>query len=225
MNNENDFTGKCVLFADILGFSTLILEQKEKAKVTLNKFGEIFEKYISEYEPSNISSHQFSDSVVVGFKEIKDALSFSKTLFNEAFYQGIPLRGTIGIGDFTHIPNSHNKFSFTIGSGLVLANFADKYHVKGHTLILVCKVYENNYYYDAIIFKKIHRLPKEFKVYIVPWWKNSESKRLKGEIDERTHGLTIERLEYLEKTKENMNYFKERDSTSEPKPMVNTTPL
>ena len=132
-NDIDLFTCNNVLVVDILGFSKLTLSQPKQAEAELIKFGEIVNQLVTSYDKSKISFHPFSDSVVVGFKEIKDALSFSKTLFNDAFYQGIHLRGTIGIGDFTHRPNLHNKSSFTIGSGLVLATFAEKYHVKGHT--------------------------------------------------------------------------------------------
>ncbi len=55
--------------------------------------------------------------------------------------------------------------------------------------------------------------PQKFKTYIVPWWKRSESKELKNEIDRRTNGLTCKEIEYLEKTKEHMNIFIDRDRT------------
>jgi hypothetical protein len=207
-----------VHFADILGFSKLIEKQKEKAGITLTKFGEIIEKHKREYESSSISSHQFSDQVVVGFKKTADALSFSKHLFYDAFFQEIPLRGTIGIGDFTHKPNLQNKSSFTIGSGLVLATFAEKYSVKGHTLLIVCKddkAEEMTHFGDLTFLddKDIHDLPKDSKAYIVRWWKRPNHKKIKNEIDKRTNGLDVETINYLEKTKEHMEYF--QDETME----------
>ncbi|MFZ3059869.1 MAG: hypothetical protein WA102_09055 [Candidatus Methanoperedens sp.] len=213
-NDIDRFICNNVLVADILGFSKLTLSQPKQAEDELKNFGEIVMKLVTSYEKSKISFHPFSDSVVVGFKEIKDALSFSKTLFSDAFYQGIHLRGTIGIGDFTHIPNLHSKSSFTIGSGLVLATFADKYHVKGHTLLLVCKINAKINFFDSIIFK-IPKLSKEFKAYIVPWWEKGKSEELKNEIDKRTHGLDVEKIIYLETTKEHMNYFIHRDRTGD----------
>src|SRR5450759_87297 len=127
MTTENEFTCKQVLFADILGFSNLTLKQREQAEGQLRTFGEVFANLVEKYDTSNISPHIFSDSVVVGFEKIGDARKFSETLFFETFIKGIPLRGTIGIGEFTHKPNSYNKFSFTIGSGLVLANVSERY--------------------------------------------------------------------------------------------------
>ncbi|MDP2844947.1 MAG: hypothetical protein Q8N79_02590 [Candidatus Methanoperedens sp.] len=200
------------------------MKEKEQAEKVLKKFKNIFNKLVKKCDSNKISYHPFSDSVVVGFKEINDALSFSKALFRKTFSKKIPLRGTIGIGELTHKPDPYNKFSFTIGSGLVLANMPERYHIKGHTLLLVCENKEGTYFgHDLIIFEdeEIHVLSKEFKAYIVPWWKKSESKELKNEIDKRTHGLDVEKIIYLEKTKEHMNYFKERDTTSESKPMAN----
>lgn len=215
MTNDNDFTGKSVLFADILGFSKLTLKQREQAENKLRTFSEVFDNLVKKYDESNISPHNFSDSVVVGFKNIGDAHKFSKTLFFETFKKQIPLRGTIGIGDFTHKPNQLNKFSFTIGSGLVLANLPDKFHIKGHTLLLVCENKEMPLFIrdDSVIFEdeEIHVLSKEFKAYIVPWWEQSQSKEIKNDIDERTQGLDVEKIIYLEKTREHMNYFKDRD--------------
>jgi|GEM_PF-2411054 len=207
MTNENNiFTSNYVLFADILGISKLTLEKKEEAEDKLKKFGEIYIKLISEYEqPSKRFSRQFSDSIVVGFKEIKDAISFSKTLFRETFQKEIHLRGTIGVGEFTHEPDPDGTFSSTTGSGLVLASFADKYHVKGHTLLLVS---ENNRHNDFRGFGGlspffIQRLPKEFNAYIIRWWEKSDI--LKNDIEKRINGLTIEDLIYFEATKENIN--------------------
>lgn len=213
MTNESDFTGNSVLFADILGFSKQTLEQRKQAEQKLRKFSEIFSNLVDKYDMSNISDHNFSDSVVVGFKSIKDALNFSVNLFYKTFEEEIPLRGTIGIGDFTHKPNQYNKFSYTIGSGLVLASMPEKYHIKGHTLLVVCDAYkaeETKRFGDRLIFfedEEIHSLPREFKAYIVPWWKRSDNKRINDEIDKRTKGLDVERIIYLEKTKEHMDYF------------------
>ncbi|MBU4220672.1 MAG: hypothetical protein KKD46_06585 [Euryarchaeota archaeon] len=214
MINENDFTSKSVLFADILGFSKLTLKQREQAESKLRTFSEVFANLVKKYDESNISPHIFSDSVVVGFKNIGDARKFSETLFFETFKKEIPLRGTIGIGEFTHKPNQYNKFSFTIGSGLVLANLPEKFHIKGHTLLLVCENKEMIIIEpDLVIFEdeEIQVLSKEFKAYIVPWWKQSQSKEIKNDIDERTQGLNAETIIYLEKTREHMNYFTLRD--------------
>lgn len=183
MTNENDFKGNSVLFADILGFSKQTLKQREQAEKKLRKFSEIF----------------------------------SKNLFYKTFEEEIPLRGTIGIGDFTHKPNQYNKFSYTIGSGLVLASMPEKYHIKGHTLLVICdanKAEETIRFGDRLtVFddEEIHALPREFKAYIVPWWKRSDNKMIKDEIDKRTKGLDVERIIYLEKTKEHMNYFNYKD--------------
>ncbi len=67
MINDNDFTGKSVLFADILGFSKLIFTQREQAENKLRTFSEVFDNLVKKYDESNISPHNFSDSVVVGF--------------------------------------------------------------------------------------------------------------------------------------------------------------
>lgn len=220
MTNETDiFTCNHVLIADILGFSKLTLNQRPQAEEKLRMFSEVFDNLVKKYDESNISPHNFSDSVVVGFKNIVDAHKFSKTLFFETFKKQIPLRGTIGIGDFTHKPNQLNKFSFTIGSGLVLANLPEKFHIKGHTLLLVCENKEIPPFIreDSVIFEdeEIRVLLKEFKAYIVPWWKQSESKGIKNEIYKRTQGLDVETIIYLEKTREHMNYFALRDRMEE----------
>lgn len=216
MTNENDFT--CVLFADILGFSNLTLNQREQAENMLRKFGKIFDKIKKKYDKSNISPHIFSDSVVVGFKNLEDARKFSETLFFETFMKDIPLRGTIGIGEFTHKPDQYNKFSFTIGSGLVLASLPEKHHIKGHTLLLLCRNKEKTHFgQDIIIFEdeEILDLSKEYKAYIVPWWRKDQSKEVKNKIDKRMHKLDVERIIYLEKTKEHMNYFIHRERTGD----------
>lgn len=220
MTNDNDFTGKCVLCADILGISKHTLEQREEAEKKLKGFGNIFSNLINKYDKSNISGHNFSDSVVVGFKSIMDALKFSEALFYETFMKEIPLRGTIGIGEFTHKPNPYNKFSFTIGSGLVLASLPEKYHIKGHTLLLVCKaeaVDMTRFGHRLIFFtdEEIDVLPKDFKAYIVPWWKKLDSKKINEEIDKRTKGLDVERIIYLEKTKEHVDYFTFQDGNKD----------
>ncbi len=213
MTNDNDFTGNSVLIADILGFSKHSLKQREQAENKLTEFCTIFSNLVNEYDKSNISPHNFSDSVVVGFKSIMDALKFSEALFYETFMKEIPLRGTIGIGEFTHKPNPYKKFSFTIGLGLVLASMPEKYHIKGHTLLLVCEAHKaeeiTRFGHRLTFFEdeEIHVLPKEFKAYIVPWWKRSYSKMINDEIDKRTKGLDVERIIYLEKTKEHMDYF------------------
>jgi hypothetical protein len=200
-----------VLFADILGFSNLTLKQREQAETQLRTFGKVFANLVKIYDKSNRSPHIFSDSVVVGFEKIGDARKFSEILFFKTFNKGIPLRGTIGFGEFTHKPNPFNKFSFTIGSGLVLANVSERYHIKGHTLLLVCEDKENTHYGDGLsVFEdeEIHILSKEYKAYIVRWWERSKPKEIKNEIDRRTQGLDSEKIIYLEKTKEHMNYYK-----------------
>lgn len=210
-----NFKGNSVLFADILGFSKQIL--KGKAEEMLRDFSELFSNLVYKYDPSNISYHNFSDSVVVGFKNPMDALKFSETLFFETFEKQIPLRGTIGIGEFTHKPNQYNKFSYTICSGLVLASLPEKYHIKGHTLLVVCdahKAEEKIRFGDRLMpfeDEEIHALPREFKAYIVPWWKKTDNKKINDEIDERTKGLDVETIIYLEKTKEHMDYFTYQD--------------
>jgi hypothetical protein len=189
-----------------------IYQQIGQAENTLREFCTIFSNLVKQYDKSNISTHNFSDSIVVGFKEINDALKFSETLFYETFMKEIPLRGTIGIGEFNHKPNRFNKFSFTIGSGLVIASVAEKYHIKGHTLLLVCEDKENTHYRDGLsVFEdeEIHILSKEYKAYIVPWWERSKPKEINNEIDRRTQGLDSEKIIYLEKTKEHMNYYKD----------------
>lgn len=206
MANENNlFTCNYVLFADILGHSKHTLEQKVKAEDNLKKFGEIYTNLIHKYESPKIFFRQFSDSIVVGFKEIKDAISFSKTLFWETFQKEIHLRGTIGIGEFTHKPDPDGTFSSTTGSGLVLASFADKYHVKGHTLLLVSENNRDNDFqrFGGLSPFFIPRLPKEFNAYIIRWWEKSDI--LKTDIERRIFGLTIEDLIYLEATKKNID--------------------
>ncbi|MFH0904474.1 MAG: hypothetical protein V1854_04720 [Methanobacteriota archaeon] len=219
MTNDNDFTSRSVLFADILGFSKLTLKQREQAENKLRAFIELFANLVKKYDDSNISAHNIGDSVVVGFKNIPDALSFSKNLFYESFDKEIALRGTIGIGEFTHKPNSDNKFSFTIGSGLVLATMSEKYHIKGHTLLLVCEV-EEAYETEKITCghrltsfedEEIHDLPKEFKAYIVPWWKKEDNKKTKDEIDKRIKKLDCEIIKYLEKTRKHVEDFTFQD--------------
>jgi hypothetical protein len=211
MTDEIDlFECKNVLYADILGFSDQTLKNRPRAEKILKTFGAILENIHVKYEPSNISFNRFSDSVVVGFKNENEALSFSRTLFDEAFHEEIPLRGTIGIGEFTIISK------IQIGCGLVLASFAEKYHVKGHTLLLVCEDnMHNNFEGYGLLRFELKRLPQKFKAYIVPWWKKQESKELKRKIDMQTNGFTYEKLEYLEKTEEYMNLFIHRDSTGD----------
>lgn len=205
MTNENEFICKQVLFADILGFSKLTIDQKKEAERKLKKFCEICEGLIKEIETEKISPHPFSDSIVVGFKEIKDAISFSKKLFSKTFEEKIPLRGTIGIGEYTYKKDSNNKYPLAIGSGLVRATVAEKYEVKGHTLLLVCEINQYNDFrgFGGLSTCYIPKLSKELKAFIIRWWEKSET--LKDNIKERINGLTVDDLNYLEATKENID--------------------
>ncbi|VVB95634.1 Uncharacterised protein [uncultured archaeon] len=206
MTNENDFTGNSVLFADIMGFSKLTIEQKEEAEIKLKKFREIYTKIIDGIEEEKISPHPFSDSIVVGFKEIKDAISFSKQLFLETFKEKIHLRGTIGIGEFSYKKDSNNKYSLELGPGLVRASVAEKHKIKGHTLLLVCEIKQSHNFrgFGGFSIFSIPKLPKELEVFIIRWWENS--KDIEKKITERMNGLTIKDIEYLEATKENIDY-------------------
>ncbi|NJD54127.1 MAG: hypothetical protein FIB07_14830 [Candidatus Methanoperedens sp.] len=213
-NEIESFTCKNVLYADILGFSNLISKHRETADSVLIEFHGIIKDCFKESDGKKIFYRVFSDQVVAGFKELKEAVDYSKQIFYKSFCKKIPLRGTIGIGDFTYRPDPNNNLDYTIGSGLFYSKFAEDYHVKGHTLLIV---YENNMHSISPIYHEtepflIKGLPKEYKVDIVPWWKKDQSKELRIEIEERMHGLTYETLFYLEKTKENMDiYFKHRD--------------
>lgn len=48
----------------------------------------------------------------------------------------------------------------------------------------------------------IEELPNEYTSYIIRWWKDAN--KLEKEIDNRTCGLGIEKLEYLIATKKNI---------------------
>jgi hypothetical protein len=211
--NENEsFTCNNVLYADILGFSNLISKHKEKADLVLNKFHEIINNCFKDYDKTKIFYRVFSDQVVVGFKDLGEAIDYSKQMFYESFCEEIPLRGTIGRGDFTYRPDKNNNMAYTIGSGLFYSKFAEDYHIKGHTLLIVFKNNIHNAFhgYETEPFD-IKDLPNEIKVYIVPWWKRSESKNIKNKIEKRINGITCETILYLEKTKEHMDYFTVRD--------------
>lgn len=225
MTDKDNF----LLYADILGFSRLTLKEKENAERMLKKFHKILRNLIKKENISKENYFPFSDSFVIRFLKREDALSFSKKLFYDTFDKKIPLRGTIGVGKFTLRKGHDNKFSFTVGSSLVLSSIAEKNHVKGHTLLLVCENKTgNNFEGDGLIsfdlgtkeesdlkILTLYGLSKEFKAYIVPWWEKTKAKELKNEIDKRTHGLDVEKIIYLEKTKEHMNYFTYRDGTGD----------
>lgn len=222
MTDENNF----LLYADILGFSRLTLKEKNDAEKMLIKFHKILKRLIKKEKISKENHSTISDSFVIRFMKREQALSFSKNLFYETFDKKIPLRGTIGVGTFTLKPGHDNKFSYTVGSGLVLSSIAEKNHVKGHTLLLVCEnKVSNDFERDGLIrfnlgtkveesnenIFKLYGLSKEYKSYIVPWWDTKYSEELLNKLDKRMHGLDVERITYLEKTKENMNYFIYRD--------------
>ena len=59
--------------------------------------------------------------------------------------------------------------------------------------------------------QEIHDLPKEFKAYIVPWWKRKENRKIKDEIDKRINGLDCEIIKYLEKTRKQVDDFTFQD--------------
>ncbi|MCZ7380990.1 MAG: hypothetical protein O8C64_05400 [Candidatus Methanoperedens sp.] len=223
MTDEDNF----LLYADILGFSRLTLKEKDDAERMLKKYHKILRNLIKKENISKENYFHFSDSFVIRFLKREDTFSFSKKLFYETFDKKIPLRGTIGVGNFILRPGHDNKFSFTVGSGLVLSSIAEKYHVKGHILLLVCENKAgNNFEGNGLIrfdlgtkeeesdlkILTLYGLSKEFKAYIVPWWEKTKAEELKNEIDKRTHGLDVEKIIYLEKTKEHMNYFIYRDS-------------
>ena len=208
MSDGTEMKFNCVFLADILGFMDRTM--KYQAKDTLKTYFSIAAELIEPYK--NSKRFQFSDSIVIGFMDIEEAISFSQSFFKRTFDEEIPIRGAIGIGEFTYIPEKNLEYFLTFGHGLILSSIVEKYHLKGHACLLICENSpRNQHIYDRKYLEKYEHedLPSKLLYFLLSWWDNSDE--IKRIIDDRTHGLSCEDIIYLEKTRENLDHFKNKE--------------
>lgn len=211
MSDEIKIKFNCVFLADILGFTNLTRKNEKQAEETLKTYYSIAAEIHEPYK--NSKKIQFSDSIVIGFMDIEEAILFSQSFFKRTFDEEIPIRGAIGIGELTYIPKEIQ--SLTFGNGLNLSSIVEKHHLKGHTCLLICENNPRNQnIYDRINLEKYEHkdLPSGLLYFLLSWWENS--KDVKRRIDDRTHGLSCEDIIYLEQTKENLDYFENKERIS-----------